>query len=247
MPTTALVTYDPSTRLDPHQRANEAREVVVTLADGTYAKGTVLGEVAATPGTYKACVTTPLAAPAVAPTLSTPTGGALASGDYVVGYAYVLPDGTETALGTTATTTAASSDHVAVAAITPLPTGVASINWYMSVAAGSLVLGLALNNNGAAANLALPAAGAKQPLAVGTARAVDGSGVAKGLLRHACVAASGVITIANDHDVTQRGVDMFVAGVFKTSELTGLTAAALADLQGKLESGTLADGVMSFG
>lgn len=245
MPTTALITYDAATRLDPFKDANNAPEVVVNLADGTYLKGQVLGEVAATPGTYKACVTTPLAAPASGPTLTTPTGGSKAAGDYNVAYSYVTADG-ETAPSAVVLTTALLNDHVHVAAVTPLPTGVTSINWYMSIEVGSTQLALALNNDGSAADLAMPVAGAKAPLVTGTARAVDGSGVARGILRHGCTAASGVITIANDQDATQRGVDMFVGGVFKTSELTGLTAAALADLQGILESGTLADGVLRF-
>lgn len=245
MPTTAAITYDPSLRLDPFRNANDAREIAVNLADGSYSKGQVLGEVAATPGTYKACVTTPLAAPASGPTLTTPTGGSKAAGDYNVAYSYVTADG-ETAPSPVAVTTALLNDHVTVATVA-LPTGVLSINWYMSIEVNSTQLALALNNDGSGANLAMPVAGAKAPLVAGTARAVDGSGVAKGILRYSCTAASGLITVANDQGATQRGVPMFVEGAFKTADLTGLTAAALADLQGKLESGTLADGVMSFG
>ncbi len=135
MPTAAAITYDPSVRLDPIYGAGEEMEINVKLADGTYAKGTVLGEVTATPGTYKA-------------------------------YA---------------------------------------------------------NGNS------------------------DGSELAKGLLRYGCTVASGVITIANEQGVTQVAAPMFTRGIFKTTDLTGLDAAGLADLSGNLVSGTIADGIIQFG
>ncbi len=49
-------TYDPaSNRLDPfYEAVDEAAEIHVNLIDGTYPRGTVLGEVTATPGTFKA-------------------------------------------------------------------------------------------------------------------------------------------------------------------------------------------------
>ncbi len=47
-------TYDPaSNRLDPFYEADDAAEIHVNLADGTYPRGTVLGELTATPGTFK--------------------------------------------------------------------------------------------------------------------------------------------------------------------------------------------------
>lgn len=135
MPTTASVTYDPSLRLDPYFNANEAKAIPVNLADGSYAKGTVLGELTATPGTYKA----------------------YASGNS------------------------------------------------------------------------------------------DGSQVPKGFLVYACVAASGAITVANQQGVTQRDVPMYYSGEFKTTDLTGLDANAVAVLNGNYISGVLADGVIRIG
>lgn len=248
MPTAATTTYSPQTkRLVPFYRAEEAMRIHVGLADGTYAQGTVLAE-SATPGVYGAYTNALRAAPTVAPTLTTPTGGALAAGDYVVGYTYVDAAGGETTLGTTATTTAALNDVVHAAALTPLPAGVVSLNWYMSIAAGSLVLGFVSNNDGSALDLALPAAGAKQPPAVGSAQAASGLGVAKGLLEFAVVAASGVITAADETGITTKSTPMFTpgGGHFKTSELTGLDAAAVADLSGSIYAGTLADGYLAL-
>lgn len=53
MPTTATDTYT-GDRLVPLIAPEEARRLHVSLAVGTYAKGTLLGEVTATPGTYRA-------------------------------------------------------------------------------------------------------------------------------------------------------------------------------------------------
>lgn len=53
MPTAALHTYTGDV-LTPAMKPEEAKEICVKLATGTYAKGTVVGEVTATPGTFKA-------------------------------------------------------------------------------------------------------------------------------------------------------------------------------------------------
>lgn len=57
MPSSASYTYDMSKRLDPVMEADDAAEISVNLADGTYAQGTVLGELTATPGKFKAYAT----------------------------------------------------------------------------------------------------------------------------------------------------------------------------------------------
>ena len=54
MPTTALSTFSATNRLDPLFKADDAFEINIALAAGTYQRGTVLGEITATPGTYKA-------------------------------------------------------------------------------------------------------------------------------------------------------------------------------------------------
>jgi len=54
MPTIAMITWDATARLDPLYNPEDAIAQHVALAAGTYVRGTVLGEVTATPGTYKA-------------------------------------------------------------------------------------------------------------------------------------------------------------------------------------------------
>jgi hypothetical protein len=57
---------------------------------------------------------------------------------------------------------------------------------------------------------------------------------------------SGNVTIANDTGVTYHTAPIYLAGTFRTTELTGLDAAAVTDL-GRLVAGALADGVLRIG
>lgn len=99
---------------------------------------------------------------------------------------------------------------------------------------------------------------------LGTAKAYvdaagDGSGVAKYILPLDCATdASGNITIgsatagAMPFGVTAKVVNVYYRGTFKTSELVqsgagAFDAAAAADLNAHLISGTLADGVIHIG
>jgi hypothetical protein len=244
MPTTPTDVYAPQTyRLDPFYRAHLAAQIHVNLANGTYARGAVLGE-SATPGTFDHVLDTVIVAPSAAPTLTTPTGGSLAAGDYIVGYAFVNADGGQSALSPTDVTTAEADDVVHVAAVTPLPSGVASINWYMSTGPGDSDLALVLNNNGAAADFdAVPDPGAQ------AAPSGDLSGLAKAILRDACTVSGGNITLADDSGVTVKSVPVYVAGsgaYFKTDEMSGLTAEAIDELGATLISGTVADGVLAL-
>jgi hypothetical protein len=56
MPTTSIATFG-AQRLIPLIEPDDAPRIDVNLATGTYALGTVLGEVTATPGTYKTYAT----------------------------------------------------------------------------------------------------------------------------------------------------------------------------------------------
>lgn len=103
--------------------------------------------------------------PDTAPTLAQSAGaGVLPAGTYTVGYSFVDADG-ETVLGPTTDVTIVASKQIDVTAITPLPDGVDSVNWYMSIAAGSDTLKRVANNVGAAFSInALPAGNAAAPL-----------------------------------------------------------------------------------
>ena len=247
MPTSATDTYAPSTdRLDPYYRQDKAMQQHVQLANGTYARGAVLGEVLGSPGTFDHVADTVITAPTAAPTLTTPTGGSLASGDYTVGYTYVDADGNESALSPLATTTAAGNDLVHVAAVTPLPSGVASVNWYMSRGAGEPDLGFKANGTGAAADFTTaPTATNPDPPSGATSGT---SGDAKAILRNACTVSGGLITFSDDAGIAHKSAPVYIGGgaVYKTEELSGLTQKAITDLGAALVSGTLADGLLRF-
>jgi hypothetical protein len=114
-------------------------------------------------------------APAAAPELAESVGaGVLAAGTYLVAYSYENATG-ETILGPTEEVTIVANKQIDVSAITPLPDGVDSVNWYMSAAADSETLKFILNNAGTLHSInALPAGNAASPLtsvaAVGSRR-----------------------------------------------------------------------------
>jgi hypothetical protein len=77
---------------------------------------------------------------------------------------------------------------------------------------------------------------------------VDGSQTPKGILQYAVTTdGSGNITIANEVGITEKCAPMYISGIFKTTELTGLDANAVTKLGGNLVTGTVADGLFQFG
>ncbi len=82
--------------------------------------------------------------------------------------------------------------------------------------------------------------------------ATDGTGVCRGFLQYACVVdGSGNVTLGTaggggEYGQTKKGAPVYFGGAFRTSELVGFDAAALADLNGKLVNGSVANGIMEF-
>ncbi|MCD9188245.1 MAG: head decoration protein [Pyrinomonadaceae bacterium] len=75
----------------------------------------------------------------------------------------------------------------------------------------------------------------------------DGTQTAKAIAMYDFTTdSSGKVTIANETNVTYDTAPVYVAGTFRTNELTGLDAAGVTDL-GRLLSGTVADGVLRIG
>lgn len=82
----------------------------------------------------------------------------------------------------------------------------------------------------------------------------DGTQTPKAISRWDCATdAAGQITIGSTtagvapYGLTQLSVDVYVQGVFKTSELTGLDSTALANANWHLLAGTVSDGVLDIG
>lgn len=95
----------------------------------------------------------PIADPVTAPTLSgSTTSTAFLAGDYAVAYSYVNASG-ETLLSEFKRVTLTATQRINVSAITPLPAGVTSVNWYVSPEADSTKMRYHSNNDGSAFNI----------------------------------------------------------------------------------------------
>lgn len=108
-----------------------------------------------------------LSDPTTAPSLTTSTtGGSLLAGAYQVKYTLLNTYGETlpTSAGSITIPSGTSTNKINIAAITPLPSGALSANWYVSDTAGSLTLRYVANNSGAAFSItSLPITGAAIP------------------------------------------------------------------------------------
>jgi hypothetical protein len=142
--------------------------------------------------------------------------------------------------------------------VTPatLPAGTTGINIYVDgllAATSAQTTATKVNVPGVETTLALGALAAKAPPRVNTAFTnTDGRHVAKAIAMCDFRTNSlGKVAEAGATQQPQYGIydptsPGYFSGAFKTSELTGLTADAIADLSGRLIKGTLADGVLVF-
>lgn len=75
----------------------------------------------------------------------------------------------------------------------------------------------------------------------------DGTEVARGIAVYDFTTdADGKVTIANEKGVQCDTAPIYIGGMFRTTELTGLDDDAVEQLGGLLTSGTAADGVLKF-
>jgi hypothetical protein len=227
-------------------------EVVTTSLTGSQTVTVAQTFAGLSKATYAPFSATTIAAPSVGFTATAAAGTAFPAGVYQVAYTYVTASGGESLpSGTQSVTTASGNLAIAITAVTPLPTGVASVNWYVSTAPGSSDLAFAINNNGAAFTLnTAPAVGAKKLPNTNTAYSDTngvGSSKARGILPYSVVTDADSNYKFSDGDLDSSIVEMYVSGVFDTKELVGLTQKAIDDVQGFLESGTVANGVLRFG
>lgn len=114
-----------------------------------------------------------LANPTTAPVL-TSASGALNNAVYMVGYAYVNANG-KTKVGPLALIALDDDEQINVTAITPLPAGATSVDWFVSEEENSTTLRLIANNSGGAFSInTLPAGSAAL---VPTRNTTGGTGV----------------------------------------------------------------------
>jgi len=104
----------------------------------------------------------------------TSASGALSNGAYLVAYAYVNANG-KTKIGPMALIALDDDEQINVAAITPLPTGAVSVDWFVSEEPNAALLRFIANNSGGAFSInALPAVDA---VFVPTRNTTGGTGV----------------------------------------------------------------------
>lgn len=250
MPLLPINTYTAANRLDylfpdmPHPEIN------VALAPGTYSRGTILGEVTATPGTYRAYASTALATPVAPVPAALGSGGTFAAGAYSVVATYRNGVG-ETVASPVASVTLVLNGAIALPTVT-LPSGATAVAYYVSDAPGSPDLRFVVANAGAAVTVANPpAAGAANPPATSTATAAtDGSQNPALILMYACIVdATGNATLGTSGvmDFGQtfgKAVPAYMGGAFRCQELVGFDANALRLLAGRLIEGTVASGIV---
>lgn len=106
----------------------------------------------------------PITDPVTAPTLAASgTSTTFLAGDYAVAYSYVNASG-ETLLSEFKTITITATQKIDVSAITPLPAGVSSVNWYVSPEPDSAKMRYIANNAGTAFSITtLPRLSAQLP------------------------------------------------------------------------------------
>lgn len=93
--------------------------------------------------------------PAAAPVLTQSAGGSLAAGIYKVAYTWVMANGGETLISPIASINVTASNKIDVASLlaAKLAAGASSVNFYMSLEAGSDVLRLAQTGSGVATSI----------------------------------------------------------------------------------------------
>lgn len=241
-------------RLEPAYPGSPRHEEVAKFAASqTIARGTILGIVSAD-GTFKAYSSADIAAPVAAPAVVDGATGSLVAGNYEVAYTYVNASG-ETTISPVFIYTSAGTKKGNVSAVTPLPAGVLSVNWYIS-AVGDNDLKLFKNNNGSAFVFDLTdlPTGAQpgRPLNNTATAATDGSQRATAICMYDIVVdASNNVTFGLQAN-SEWGADksltaaIYIGGCFNVPDLVGLDATAIAQL-GRLIHGTISsNGVLKL-
>lgn len=227
-------------KLEPYINPRSARTLAGQMAASlTVAKGDRLGQLTAN-GKYTPAVKTLITAPAAAP-VPTAAGadGTLPAGDYLLAYTYVNANG-ETTISPVGTVTVGATNHIAVATLA-LPAGVDSINLYMTDADGN-DFHLVDNYDGTGFNILAPASSPQEPPVTNTALLkTDGSQTAKVIAAYDFVTdtdgnvylGSGITDFSSPMVDMQPTAILYHKGAFLKSELTGISAAEIADLGGK--------------
>ncbi len=148
-----------------HRGDNLALEAGANSATLYDSSGYIVEQVVKSQAIDGTFVTNPISAP-VLTAISGSTS--FAAGTYLVGYTYANSAG-QTLISQTASVTLTAGEQIQVSAIT-LPAGATSVNYYLSIGAGSSTLAYDANGTGTQIDLtALPLSGAASPPIINTA------------------------------------------------------------------------------
>lgn len=225
----------------------KARVEMVTLeASHTYPGGLVLGQV--TRSSEFAPYDATLIAAGNAPVLTQGVAGALPAGDYDVQYTYLDALGGESLPSPIGAVSIAANKEIHVAAITPLPAGAVSVNWYLSDGPNSSTLRLVVQNAGSAFDLnVIPAGGNPIPPSTPTAFVhADGRHEARAIMKYPAIVDEAGIWVGADLFAGRsewgkavETIEVWWSGVFSTPDLTGLDTRAIGQLGRLISAGKL--------
>jgi hypothetical protein len=238
--------YNPNNVLRPAGSDEDARIRNVNLAQGTYARGTILGEITTT-GANDVETVTIGGSPAGGTWTytATPPGGVsqVLTEAYNVSLAALQADleGIYGAGNVIVTGTAGSSYVITFTG------ALARASIAIAVTSGAGLTG----GTSPTATIAHTTTGAVDTGTFGAYASgnSDGTQNPKGILQYACtVDASGNITVATEvPGFTEKCVPMYRSGTFRCEELVGLDATAVTRLVGLVTMGNTSAGLFSFG
>ncbi len=236
MPTQASSTWEPVNRLDPIFDWEDADVVNVTLAAGSYAKGTVLGELLGTNDVSTIHASAALTAGTYTLTINGVTTGNInynataaqvqAAIDAALGGGNVTVSGGPLTTPTDITLNFMGAYGYQPVTVTVTPTGITG---------GTIsIVHTTPGTTGTK--------GTYKPYLYSNS---DGSQVAKGILQYTCtVDGSGNVTLTGEWGATQKFAPMYVRGYFKMADLVGLDANAIEQMSGAIVQGIIGNGIL---
>lgn len=242
MPTTATTTWQPSNKLTPAFSVEDAEQVHVALADGTYVAGQIISQLTATPGKFASYLPTASysgAASEVNTLTITATGGSYQLdilGELTPNIAFNAVQATIQTAVNAALAAIPGAGTITVSGTGPFvfTFGGAWAN-QNEIVIEPVVTGL----TGGGATMVNTTPGA-------SGAPTDGTAKAGAILEYACTVSSGLITMPGEWSMTATTAPIYTRGYFYTSDLTGLDAKAIADLGGRLIYGVLGTGTPLF-
>lgn len=243
MPTTPVSTFSPATnRLDPYMYPDDAREISVQLAQGSYAKGQVLGEMTGTNELQTITIT------------GSPTGGTVTvtfGGQTTAAIPYNANAAQVQAALEALSTIGGGNVNVTGGPGPGTPFRVEFVNTLGGANQAAMTTTDSFTGGSspasAVATVTNGAAGTAGRFKAYAATNADGSQVARLILQYACtVDVSNKVTLTGEWGNTYDYAPAYWRGTFRAEDLVGLDNKAVNGLGGRILRGTTAAGIFTF-